>query len=483
MATRTQEVEAKGGQSRHQSLGLSDEQALRLYEVMRLARAIDERMWLINRQGRAPFVISCQGQEGAQVGIAAALKPGYDWVAPYYRDAGVVLWFGMTARDQMLSFFAKREDPNSGGRQMPGHYGCKRLKILTGGSPVGTQLLHAAGIALASKIRKEDAVTAVYFGEGGASQGDAHEAMNFAGIHRLAVLFICENNGYAISVPQRQQMAIENVADRAAGYGFPGVVVDGNDVLAVYEATVRAVTRARRGEGPARGRRLERRDRAGDHRAGHPGGRRGDRVCRERARSPPRRPRRSRLQGRPPLMALKTYIEAIREAMDEEMARDESVFVMGEDVGQRGGVFLATDGLYKKYGEERVIDTPLAESTIVGLAIGAAANGMRPIAEIQFADFIGPAMTQIIEEAARFCYRTAGDFNLPMVIRAPFGGGVHGALYHSQSIEATFGHIPGLKVVAPGTPADAKGLLKAAIRDPDPVLYLEHKRMYRLVRG
>jgi 2-oxoisovalerate dehydrogenase E1 component beta subunit len=182
-------------------------------------------------------------------------------------------------------------------------------------------------------------------------------------------------------------------------------------------------------------------------------------------------------------MAVKTYIEAIREGMDEEMARDKSVFLIGEDVGQRGGVFLASDGLYKKYGEDRVIDSPLAESCIVGVAIGAAVNGMRPIAEIQFADFIAPAMNQIIEEAARFCYRTAGDFNLPMVIRAPWGGGVHGALYHSQSIEATFGHIPGLKVVAPGTPADAKGLLKAAIRDPDPVLYLEHKRAYRLVKG
>jgi 2-oxoisovalerate dehydrogenase E1 component beta subunit len=182
-------------------------------------------------------------------------------------------------------------------------------------------------------------------------------------------------------------------------------------------------------------------------------------------------------------MAVKTFIEAIREGMDEEMARDKSVFLIGEDVGQRGGVFLASDGLYKKYGEDRVIDSPLAESCIVGVAIGAAVNGMRPIAEIQFADFIAPAMNQIIEEAARFCYRTAGDFNLPMVIRAPWGGGVHGALYHSQSIEATFGHIPGLKVVAPGTPADAKGLLKAAIRDPDPVLYLEHKRAYRLVKG
>jgi 2-oxoisovalerate dehydrogenase E1 component alpha subunit len=250
MALKTTEVEAKGGRSRHRSLGLSDEQALRIYEVMRLARAVDERMWLINRQGRAPFVISCQGQEGAQVGTAAALRPGSDWVAPYYRDAGVVLWFGMTARDQMLSFFARREDPNSAGRQMPGHFGSRRLHIVTGGSPVATQLLHAAGVALASKQRKEDAVTAAYFGEGAASQGDTHEAMNFAGIHKLAVLFICENNGYAISVPQTHQMAIQNVADRAAGYGFPGVVVDGNDVLACYEVARQAVDRARRGEGP-----------------------------------------------------------------------------------------------------------------------------------------------------------------------------------------------------------------------------------------
>src|SRR2546428_12696167 len=182
-------------------------------------------------------------------------------------------------------------------------------------------------------------------------------------------------------------------------------------------------------------------------------------------------------------MAQKTVIEAIREGMDEEMARDPSVFLIGEDVGQRGGVSLASDGLYKKSGDYRVIDSPLAESCVVGVAIGAAVNGMRPSYEIQCADFISTAMIQIIEEAASFCYRTAGDFNLPMVIRAPWGGGVHGALYHSQSIEATFAHIPGLKVVAPGTPADAKGLLKAAIRDPNPVLFLEHKRTYRLIRG
>jgi 2-oxoisovalerate dehydrogenase E1 component alpha subunit len=251
MATRTEEVATKGGQSRHRALGLSDEAALRIYEVMRLARAVDERMWLINRQGRAPFVISCQGQEGAQVGTAAALRPGVDWLVPYYRDAAAVLYFGMTARDQMLAFFARKEDPNSGGRQMPGHFGSRRLQILTGGSPVATQLLHAAGIALASKMRKEDAVTAAYFGEGSSSQGDCHEAMNFAGIHKLPVIFVCENNGYAISVPQNHQMAIQNVADRAAAYGFPGTVVDGNDVLAVYEVARRAVERARSGEGPS----------------------------------------------------------------------------------------------------------------------------------------------------------------------------------------------------------------------------------------
>jgi 2-oxoisovalerate dehydrogenase E1 component beta subunit len=182
-------------------------------------------------------------------------------------------------------------------------------------------------------------------------------------------------------------------------------------------------------------------------------------------------------------MAVRTYLEALREAMAEEMRRDERVIVMGEDVGLKGGVFKATDGLHAEFGENRVIDTPLAESSIVGVAIGAAINGLLPIAEIQFQDFIMPAVDQIISEAAKIRYRSNGDFGVPMVVRAPFGGGVHGALYHSQSNEAMFCHIPGLKVVVPSTPEDAKGLLKAAIRDPDPVLYFEHKRAYRLVRG
>src|SRR4030088_2422102 len=174
-------------------------------------------------------------------------------------------------------------------------------------------------------------------------------------------------------------------------------------------------------------------------------------------------------------------IEAVRAAIGEEMERDDRVLVMGEDVGRKGGVFGATDGLYARFGESRVLDTPLAESAIVGVAIGAALNGLIPIAEIQFSDFIHPAFDQIVSEAARTRYRSNGDWSVPIVIRTPFGGGVHGGLYHSQSIEAFYAHAPGLKVVVPSTPSDAKGLLKAAIRDPDPVLFLEHKRVYRLV--
>src|SRR5216683_2435875 len=180
-------------------------------------------------------------------------------------------------------------------------------------------------------------------------------------------------------------------------------------------------------------------------------------------------------------MAVKTLIEGVRDALSEEMERDERVWVLGEDVGRKGGVFLATEGLYGKFGEARVLDTPLAESAIVGVAIGSALNGLIPVAEIQFADFIHPAFDQIVSEAARVRYRSNGVWSCPIVIRAPFGGGVHGGLYHSQSVEAFYAHVPGLKVVIPSTPEDAKGLLKSAVRDPDPVLFLEHKKVYRLV--
>ena len=238
-------------QNRHEKLGLSNQTVLEMYEMMLLARRIDERMWLLNRSGKIPFVISCQGQEAAQVGAAFALDRKKDYVLPYYRDMGVVLTFGMTPKQLMLSGFAKQEDPNSGGRQMPGHFGQKENRIVTGSSPVTTQVPHAVGIALAGKMQNKDLVTFVTFGEGSSNQGDFHEGANFAGVHKLPVILMCENNKYAISVPIEKQLACERVSDRAIGYGMPGVTVNGNDPLEVYEAVKEAADRGRRGEGPS----------------------------------------------------------------------------------------------------------------------------------------------------------------------------------------------------------------------------------------
>ncbi|PFF28192.1 2-oxoisovalerate dehydrogenase [Bacillus cereus] len=237
-------------EKRHEELGLSDEQVLEMFRTMLLARKIDERMWLLNRAGKIPFVISCQGQEAAQVGAAFALDREKDYALPYYRDMGVVLAFGMTAKELMLSAFAKAGDPNSGGRQMPGHFGQKKNRIVTGSSPVTTQVPHAVGIALAGKMEKKDLVTFVTFGEGSSNQGDFHEGANFAGVHKLPVIFMCENNKYAISIPVGKQLACKNVSDRAIGYGMPGYTIDGNDPLAVYKAVKEAADRGRRGEGP-----------------------------------------------------------------------------------------------------------------------------------------------------------------------------------------------------------------------------------------
>lgn len=236
--------------NRHQALGLTDQEAVDMYRTMLLARKIDERMWLLNRSGKIPFVISCQGQEAAQVGAAFALDREMDYVLPYYRDMGVVLAFGMSAKDLMMSGFAKAADPNSGGRQMPGHFGQKENRIVTGSSPVTTQVPHAVGIALAGRMEKKDIAAFVTFGEGSSNQGDFHEGANFAAVHKLPVIFMCENNKYAISVPYDKQVACENISDRAVGYGMPGVTVNGNDPLEVYQAVKEARERARRGEGP-----------------------------------------------------------------------------------------------------------------------------------------------------------------------------------------------------------------------------------------
>jgi 2-oxoisovalerate dehydrogenase E1 component alpha subunit len=238
------------GTFRHRTLGLSDEQVLGMYRDMLLARKVDERMWLLNRAGKIPLVLSCQGQEAAQVGAAYALDNRKDYLCPYYRDIGVVIPFGMTAKDLMLNSFAKAEDPNSGGRQMPGHFGGKKYRILSGSSPVATQVPHAVGLALAGRMEGKDLVVYTSFGEGSSNQGEFHEGANFASVFKLPVIFFCENNKYAISIPYSKQVACRSIADRAIGYGFPGFSVDGSDPLEVYKVMNEAVDRARRGEGP-----------------------------------------------------------------------------------------------------------------------------------------------------------------------------------------------------------------------------------------
>lgn len=235
---------------RHIELGLGDDDLRDMYRAMLLARAVDERMWLMQRAGKIAFIISGQGHEGAQVAMAWPMRRGVDWMAPYYRSIASAMTFGMSAEDIMTAHLAKADDVSSGGRQMPGHYGGAPYNIVSLSSPVGTQVLHAVGIAMGAWVRGDDVVAMTQFGEGTSNQGEIHEAMNFAGVHNLPVIFVCENNGYAISVPLDRQVGGGSVAARAAGYGMPGVSVDGNDPIACYAAAREAHDRARRGEGP-----------------------------------------------------------------------------------------------------------------------------------------------------------------------------------------------------------------------------------------
>lgn len=230
-------------------MGLTREQLLDVFYKMLLSRTVAQRERMLNRLGKGPFAITGEGQEATQVGVAYALKPGHDWVLPYYRDIGVAITIGQTPKDLLLAMLSRAEDISSGGRNMPSHFSDPKMRIVAGSAPVATQVPHAAGIALASKLRGTDEVSVVFFGDGATSVGDVHEAMNFAGIHKLPVIFVCENNGYAISVRWEKQCAVPNVSIRAKGYGFAGVTVDGNDVLAVYGAAKEAVDRARRGDG------------------------------------------------------------------------------------------------------------------------------------------------------------------------------------------------------------------------------------------
>jgi 2-oxoisovalerate dehydrogenase E1 component len=504
------------------------------FNYMLLGRQVDYRFQVLNRQGRAPFIISCAGHEAAQIGVSWPLKPKYDWVSPYYRDVVLCMRMGVTPLDLMLAVLAKPADPASGGKQTPGHFSDTRLNITSGGSPVATQLVRGSGVAYALKMDGTDKVLMTCYGEGAGSEGDAHEAFNFAAIYKVPEIFVCENNGFAISTPFRKEYAIEYAAQRAAGYGFPGVTLDGRDPVTCYVVAKQAIARARAGEGPTLIECLV--DRLGAH-SSEDDQRRyrtqeeiellakndcleqfkkrlleegvlnakeiseyEERVKDEVSQATsegmesPDAPAENALTNVYGLDVPKAIgpadageteemnmVSALRSCLAEEMERDERVMVLGEDVGQKGGVFLVTDGLRKRFGEARVIDPPLAESSIAGVALGLAIAGKRPVAEMQFTDFAHMAFNQITNEIAKFRYRSDGDWAVPMVVRAPMGGHAHGALYHSQSIEARFA-TPGLKIVIPSTPYEAKGLLLAAIRDPDPVLFFEHKRLYRMFK-
>ncbi len=521
----------------HLALGLSDEAVREMYRLMVLARRLDDRMWALNRQGRVPFVVSSSGHEATQVGAAMALDREVDWAVPYYRDVAFMIALGMTPEELFLGLFAKEGDPSSGGRQMPNHWSLPHLRVLSHSSVIGTQFPHAAGIALELQRTGRPGVVLVTGGEGATSEGDLHEALNFTALRRLPVIFLIQNNQYAISVPAAQAIA-GDLAARARGYDMAAATIDGNRVLEVYGAVSAAAERARAGEGPtfleARTYRYYAHTSDDDDRLY----RSAEEVEDWRRRDPITQLRQylvesrllteaeeevveeeasaavaaavaaadaapdpvdalSGVYARPlrnlqPAEALEAapagaevnLVTAINKALHEVMADHPEALVFGEDVADpKGGVFKATVGLTDAYGPERCFNTPIAESLIVGMAIGMAVAGARPIAEIQFADFIHPAFNQIVSEAARLHYRSGGGWSCPIVIRAPYGGGIHGALYHSQSVEGFYAHVPGLKVVIPSTPADAKGLLRAAVEDPDPVLFLEPKKLYRLAKG
>jgi 2-oxoisovalerate dehydrogenase E1 component len=521
----------------HKALGLTNDDLVDLYRKMLISRRLDEKIWALNRQGRIPFVVSVSGHEATQIGMAAALDPERDWSLPYYRDIAFNIGIGVSAKDIFLGQFAKAADPASGGRQMPNHWSEPDLNLFTHSSVIATQYPHAVGIAYELKRRGTGGVVYVSGGEGSTSEGDWHEAMNFAGIHKLPIVFVTQNNLYAISVPAAEEVAGQ-VADRAEGYGMKGVVVDGNDLLAMYAASKAAVARARAGDGPTL---IEAKtyryyahtsdddDKVYRTREEVELWRRKDPIpnfhrylieqrvldpgleaqidaevttlvnaaAAEAENAPDPTDAFSNVYANPivptdpatepeavPTGEDVNLITAVNRTLHYAMGKDPDTVIFGEDVADpKGGVFKATVGLTDAYGADRSFNAPLAESVIIGLGVGIAATGTKAIAEIRFADFIHPAFDQIVSEVARIRYRSNGRWSCPMVIRTPYGGGIHGALYHSQSIEAYYAHVPGLKIVTPSTPADAKGLLLSAIDDPDPVMFLEPKKLYRLAVG
>ncbi len=509
--------------------------------TMMLSRRLDEKMMNLLKQGRGHFHIGAAGHEAAQMAVGMHSRPGpgpgHDWFCFYYRDLTMALTLGMRPEDALLAHLAKADDPNSGGRQMPEHFGLRDLNIMTTSSSVGAQFLPALGFAMGVQYRGENNYVYASCGDGATSQGDFHEALNWASRRQAPVLFFVQDNKYAISVPVEDQTAGGSAYKLARGYdGLTRMRVDGTDFFAASAASRAALDHIRSGNGPvclvADVVRLYPHSSSDDHsKYRTPNELEADKGIdpikrfestlldagvlndgdAEEMRDAVRQQiddatAWARQQADPDASSATTYVyfegdegiaynsesdidpdgepmvmvDAINRTLKEEMKRDDSILVYGEDVaGNKGGVFTATKDLTDLFGEDRCFNSPLAEASIIGTAVGLAASGFKPVVEIQFADYIWPAMQQIRNQVAPFRYRSNNEWACPMVIRVPAGGYIHGGLCHSQNIESIFGHMPGLKVVMPSTASDAKGLLTTAIRSQDPIIFLEHKALYR----
>lgn len=518
--------------------GMTVEELMNVYSLMYATRKIDEKIIKLLKQGKVYFHIASSGHEAVQTAFALAMKKKIDWAFPYYRDLAFVIGIGVKPEEIFLGAFAKKDCPSTGGRQMPNHYGHKLFNIPTQSSPTGTQFLQAVGVALALKKQKKEGIVYVSSGEGTTSEGEFYEALNWACREKLPVVFLIQNNKYAISVSVKNQNAGKNGSIAEAVKGFENLLrlkVDGTDFLKSKAIAETAFKYARNGNGPvlveAEVVRLAPHSSSDDHKKYKSQ----EEIEEEIKKCPILKFEKFLIENNfatnLALEELKKQIEkqvedaadwafakedpdsksalkyvydesgfekileyekneptgkpivmvdAINHALKEELERNDKIYIFGEDVADpKGGVFTATKGLSTKFGEERVFNSPLAEASIVGVAIGMALAGLKPIVEIQFGDYIWPAFMQIRDELAVMRYRSNNYWDSPIVIRVPVGGYIHGGLYHSQSIEGFFAHIPGIYIAFPSNAADAKGLLKTAARLKDPVLFLEHKALYR----